>query len=55
MRRSKQGHVAEPREPTQRASGAKMAWTCGRGPRESTQTPVMCHVAGGLAGEGPTG
>ena len=28
------------------------AW---HGPRESMQTPRRCHVAGGLAGEGPTG
>ena len=54
MRRGMQGHVAGVRKPTWGAGGAQGtdAW---RGPRESTQTPGLHHVATGLAGKGPTG
>ena len=54
MQRGMQGHVAEPREPT-RLVGARKWRRHVAGPRESTRTPGWQHVAGRLAGEGPTG
>ena len=58
MQRGTQGHVAEPREPTQQAGDAQVR-TVGvdtwQGPRKSTRMPGWRHVAGGLASEGPTG
>ena len=52
MRHGKQGHVAEPREPT-RGLGGVDKW---QGPREPTLVPRWRHVVEwGMAFGGPTG
>ena len=56
MQRGTQGHMTEPRKPTQEAWVARVDADAWQGPRESTRTPGGSHVASeGLACEGPTG
>ena len=56
MRRGMQGHVAEPREPTRRSSGARWDGRVARATRVHADAREGRHVTSeGLACEGPTG
>ena len=56
MRHGRQGHVAEPREPTRRLGGAEVARTRGRAMRVHANARVAPRGnVRGLAGEGPMG